>query len=476
MSETWGELIAEAEFHVRRARTALLEPFSDIDTARQTALAHNDVLRGLHANLHVLDPSSDPPYAHILDADLTQLGRLVAEVAPTSRRDMNTTSEPWHQVARCLHVAGDLLGSHLGPDRAHRTPDAILFDDPAELGAAITTMAELSETTADASSHLALRVHEIALRHDAVLIDAWARGAVKTAATIKAAASNVAARSNEQTSTSRFMELQSAPLLRLTMAEDPIVSARQSFDRIRLIAHRQARGELKAGVDTLRALAHVGVLASIHTHAIFAAAATKTAPDDADRLTRTSQLLSNARHSWASIDAAVSGCVSITRSPQLLIQEAETLNASLTKLTLSPDHGGWLTPENILKNPHHATRVAQLAEHITERLSDLSRSTSAIADRLDRAGVLLVPTRERDDIDHPYRWAPLSVERRDAIRTAVKDAANSVRNIGSLRPKSAPQTRMSPTLSPPLLPSPDTIQRHTAASSTQHLPPRPVTY
>lgn len=476
MNQTWGELIDEAQFHVMRARTALLEPFSDVDTARQTALAHNDVLRGLHANLRILDPSSHPPYAHILDADLTHLGRLVAEIAPTSRRDMNTTTEPWHQVARYLHVAGDLLGSHLGPDRAHRTPDAILFDDPAELRAAIITMAKFAETAADASSHLALRVHEIALRHDAVLIDTWARGAMKAAATIKAAATDVAARSSEQASTSRLMELQSAPLLRPTMAEDPVVAARQSFDRIRLIAHRQSRGELTVGVDTLRALAHVGVLASIHAHAIFAAASTTAAPDEAGRLARTSQLLSNARHSWASIDAAVSGCASITRSPQLLIQEAETLNVSLTKLTLSPDYGGWLTPENMLKNPHHATRVVQLAEHITERLSDLARSTSAIADRLDHAGVLVVPTRERDDIDHPYRWAPLSVQHRDAIRTAVTDAASSARNIGALRPKSTPQTRISPTLSAQLLPSSNTIQRHTATASTQHMPPKLVTY
>lgn len=442
MTETWGELIADAGFHMKKARIELIEPFSDVQTARRAALGHNDVLRGLHANLRILDPATHPPYAHVLDGELTRLGHLVAAPAPASRRELDAGTGPWHHAATTLHIAADTLGSHLGPDRAHRTPDAAILDDPSALSAALTTMAALSERIADASCHLALRVHEIALADNATLIDTWARGAINAAVTIKQAAALLATQTTEPHA-GRLTNLPAAPLLRPTVADDPIVAARQSFDRIRLIAHRQARGELQAGVETLRALAHVGALASMHAHAIFAAASAKQ-PADADLLTQVSRSLRGARQAWAGIDTAISGCASITRSPRLLAREAETLNTSLSKLTLTPDAAGWLTPGRMLRDRHHAAQLLALAHHIANRLPDLSRSTSAVARQLQRSGVIVAPTRERDDIDHAYCWAPISPERRDAIRSAITDINRVAHHLIALK---MPSTQTASTLS-----------------------------
>lgn len=227
------------------------------------------------------------------------------------------------------------------------------------------------------------------------------------------------------------------------------------------------------GVDTLGILAHVGVLTSMHAHAIFSAASVKESLGDNDQLARMSRSLHGARPAWASINAAIAGNASVTRSPQLLIREAETFNASLSKLTLTPD-GGWLAPERILGDWHRTAEVVALATHIAHRLPDLSRSTTAIADQLDRSGVLLMPTRERDDIDHAYRWAALSAERRHAIRSAIADTNRAACHVIAVTRNDAPMADLTATVARMPLRSRDTTQRHTTVPTARS--PKSVMY
>ena len=126
--------------------------------------------------------------------------------------------------------------------------------------------------------------------------------------------------------------LRPAPLLAPTPDGDPIAAPRNSFDRIRLFAHRQARGELDAGIDAIRAYATVGMLVAMHGHAIGAAAASVGRHGSTEReeeLAASALALLAARQPWAQVLSAAENCTTMSRSAPLLAREVAFLSNSL---------------------------------------------------------------------------------------------------------------------------------------------------
>jgi hypothetical protein len=208
-----------------------------------------------------------------------------------------------------------------------------------------------------------------------------------------------------------------------TRERDPIAAARSSFDRVRLLAHRQAYGQLAVGIDAVRAYATVGALVAMHGHAIAAAAGSGQRGPSIRRevqLAEVARALLALRDPWAQLLNLAEGCGGISKSPPLLGREVAVLSGTLR--TLTRDSNQWRAADDMLPTKQIEERLLHLVHHLGSRLPDLGIATKAIVERLRERGELLVPTRERDDLDLPYRWAPVSAERLAALRDASRDA------------------------------------------------------
>jgi hypothetical protein len=264
--------------------------------------------------------------------------------------------------------------------------------------------------------------------------------AQSTVAAAAAAVITTLGRASGQTDLSM---LRPAPLLVPTRDTDPIAAARTSFDRVRLFAHRQARGELAAGIDAIRAYATVGMLVAMHGHAIVAAASEMrrggAAGTDADAVSVGRALL-DMRRPWANLLTVAEQCATTTHSPSLLGREVTCLSSSLGTLTRNGNR--WRAPAEIVPNERVEHRLLQLVYHLGSRLPDVAAAARVVTERLHEGGDLLGPTREREDLDLPYRWSPISSQRladlRDAGRVAQAAAGDAATAAGLLLPLSTP--------------------------------------
>ena len=223
------------------------------------------MIKALRANLRVFTelPSVDGEkreqvvnaavahLAHALDS-FADSSSLAASPQVHERREANN----WSSAARTLHAAADTLRTHLGPERAHRTPDAAILDDAQAQEAVLRRLAEMALTVGEAQRRLSLRIQESAARRPnaAVLRDS-ATLMLESHAGLTEAAGKVIHALTRRPIPDALALLSPSLLLQPTQLTNPITAARRSLQRVRLIAHRQARGEMPAGIDAL------------HTHA-----------------------------------------------------------------------------------------------------------------------------------------------------------------------------------------------------------------
>lgn len=462
MSATWGELLDDAEHRLLACTETLRTPFTEAAHAETAIDGHGQVLSAVRANLRSLDIAR-PGHAKDDTAAPALADALTPHWPAPSASPFKTSG--WHRAAECLRAAAETLASHIGPDRSYRHPDAILLSDPAAVEQGVTRLVHLTGRVADVQRHLALRVHELAAVHTrsesgARWLDEWSRDALDHATVLTATAAYQRERLSVA-STRELDGLQAVPLLHPTVPDDPITAVRQAFDNVRVIAHRQVRGELPAGIDGLGIYMDVGALATAHAHAITGAASTLHNGADANQLRATSSAFNADRQAWLTGRAALAGAASLGRSPRLLHHEADVIRSGLSRLTMD-EYGAWLSSRAMLGDEAHAERLLGLAGHLARRLPDLGRSATAVFDHLHRTGQLVGPTRERDDLDHPYRWAPLSALRRDNSRAALAATARATTPISGLFDHQRVPARGVRMNTPP-------PARHPARATSEHL-------
>jgi hypothetical protein len=427
---SYGELLTAAEHYLVRAIFATREPFLSAHAACDAVAGYAEILLALKGSVRTLAGVVTPGQPVVAPSSTSSAGTLFHVVgyalSGVARSSASTTrGGEWNESARAMRAAVALLETHLGPDRVHRTADAVRVDDPAVQRAELHRLGAFALTVADGGRHLALRVLDSALRFEqASQLREAARWLMTTHATLGEAAAAVI--NNDYPGASGgvgLSMLRPAPPLVPSAEGDPIATARKSFDRIRLFAHRQARGELDAGIDAVRAYATVGTLVAIHGHAIGAAAASVGRGGSTGReedLAATAQALLALRQPWAYVLSTAENCTTMSRSTTLLAREVAFLANSLGVLTR--DSNRWRSPIEMVPTEHLEQRLVHLVHYVASRLPDLGIATGAIVERLHERGELLVPTRERDDIDMPYRWSTVSPDRLTALRDATREA------------------------------------------------------
>lgn len=458
MSETtYGALLVEAERHLVEAIFATREPFRSAHQARHTADEYAQILVALKAGVRTLAGVATPGHPAIEPPATSAAGVLFHALADAISRFEGSAQArswrgEWNACARAISAATALLASHLGPNRAHRTPDASLLDAPEAQRAGLYRLAIFALTAADGGRHLALRVRDASIRFQRPgKLGTTAQWLMTIQAAIGTAAAAVIHNRHASASGSGLFTLQPAPLLVPTQAGDPIATARKSFDRLRLIAHRQARSEIAAGIDAIRAHATAGMLVASHGHAIAAAVGEKYRDtDSSEKLESVARALLALRQPWAQLLNTTERCATTRFSPPLLGREVACFSDNLAFVTRHSE--GWRRPLEILLNQRVEERLLNLLHHLGCQLPDVATAVGAVVERLYERGDLLIPTRERDDFDMPYRWAPISAERLSELRnagqvayaTAAKAAAtvDAVLNAG-ITPQRRAQTSSS---------------------------------
>jgi hypothetical protein len=427
---TYGELLATAEHHLVRAIFATREPFRSAQAAHDAVAGYADLLLALKGSVRTLAGAATPGKPIVVTPPTSSAGRLFHAVDDAASgvaglRQSSPRGGEWNAAARAMLAATALLETHFGPDRIHHTPDAARVDDPAVQRAELHRLGALALTVADGGRHLALRVLDSAVRFEqsSQLRDA-ARWLMTTQVLLGEVAAAVVINDDRAASTQAGLSmLRPAPLLAPTRYGDPIATPRNSFDCIRLLAHRQARGELDAGIDAIRAHATVGMLVATHGHAIAAAAASVHRHGSTQReeeLAASALALRAVRQPWAQVLNAAENYTTMSRSAPLLAREVAFLSNSLGMLTR--DSNRWRSPTEMLPTQQVEQRLVHLVHYVVSRLPDIGLATETIVERLHERGELLVPTRERDDVDVPYRWAPVSPDRLTALRDATREA------------------------------------------------------
>jgi len=427
---TYGELFTAAEHYLVRAIFATREPFRSAHAAHDAVAGYADLLMALKGSVRTLAGVVTPGEPIVVPPPTSPAGRLFHAVDDAvsgfaRSRESSPRGGEWNAAARAMLAATALLETHFGPDRIHHTADAARVDDPAGQHAELRRLGAFALAVADGGRHLALRVLDSAVRfeHSSKLRDA-ARWLMTTQALLGEAAAAIVINDRRAARPRPGLSmLRPAPLLVPTPDGDPIAASRKSFDRIRLFAHRQARGELDAGIDAIRAYAAVGMLVAMHGHAIGAAAASPGRHGSTEReeeLAASALALLAVRQPWAHVLSAAESSTTTSRSAPLLAREVAFLSNSLGMLTR--DSNRWRSPTEMMRTEQVEQRLVQLVHYTGSRLPELGTATGAIVERLHERGVLLVPTRERNDVDMPYRWAPISPDRLTALRDATREA------------------------------------------------------
>jgi hypothetical protein len=156
---TYGELLTQAARRLVPLHTATSLPFRDAADASATLRAWQDTVLSMARHATLLAPHD----------------RYVRELADVATRHLSSRSPgpapvclPQHpagialQQARELMGAGhDVLATHLGPERQHRTSDATLLDSVQHTMPALHRVADMTLT-------IAIAHHALASRADAV--------------------------------------------------------------------------------------------------------------------------------------------------------------------------------------------------------------------------------------------------------------------------------------------------------------------
>lgn len=420
---TYGALLADAERHLVRAIFTTHVPFQSAPQARHAAEDYTQILLALKGGVRTLAGVATPEEQRILPPPQSLASQLFIVLGEAVSRFTGTTEarsrrSEWNATARAISAATSLLASHLGPDRAHRTPDAALLDNEETRQGGLLRLAVFALTAAEGGRPLAFRVQDASIRFQQPgRLRLTADWLMEAQAAVGAAAATVITTLGRATRESNLSFLRPAPLLMPTRDTDPLVAARKSFDRVRLVAHRQGRGELGAGMDAIRAYATVGMLVATHSHAILAAVSEMRRGDTVGRreeLISCARAVLDMRRAWADLLNVTEQCATTSHSPALLGREVACLSDSLASVTRHASR--WRPPAEIVPTERAEQQLLHLIHHMGSRLPDVAAAARVVTEQLYERGELLGPTREREDLDLPYRWSPISSQRLAALR------------------------------------------------------------
>jgi hypothetical protein len=438
---SYGELLDDAARHVAAGAEQTLRRFDSARAARATLAGYDELLAALRAHVAFLlgprlagpprDGDPDPR-----DAALLALHGALAGAGPgrARRLDRDSAAESrWATAAQVLRLAHDVLGTHLGPDRQHLTPDAPLLDEPQARWGAATRLAELALTTATAAQPLYLRAAEAGSGRR----DLAARLDRSAAAHLGSAAGDLLdLAENTGDGWGALNELTPAmpPALRAGWpppTADPMDTVLGHLDVLAQAAHDHGRGA-PVGAATLRSYAALANTVCRTVAVLEAAAAEQLSTtghvDDAAAAAALREALSEARratHAWRAVYQAWQDLASPTPMSRGVRHRIEHSRQILNDLTRVNDT--WRPASELVPDREAAARLLTGARRLLLPLAQLARNHGAVAAELRERQDLYLPRRQLPEIDDHYfrgawRYAPAPPERSRQILTAYEPA------------------------------------------------------
>jgi len=405
---TYGELMDLAERAAHSAIALARDGHLGFEAGHVELLGYERFLRTCGAHLGLLsDLAADRP------SGVDQLARLLRGLPA-----FDASHSAWRSAAVALGVAHDLVATHLGPERALRSPDiADIIGRRDTLGTSRPLMGLLLEA-ADANNGLLGALRNQRRRHGHLpmsttrfrqLIDA------NEALLLHAKA----ALWDLDASTAISMDQPLAQLELVTRMPGagmtPIRSPLRALLEIRRVSFAQSRGEAPASPASLRDLALLGAQFS-HPDAVELPAP----PTPLERLERAhlADLLQNAYDAWTDAAAALGHHIQgVTKAPGSYGQAIGYL--------LGNEHSTAVRLAIVVALP----RLGQEASHTIDRLKD------------DRA--LATPRREPGKVRVTWEPAPLTefTLLRERFRMAAKSSADAAAALRRLTDEASPSQR-----------------------------------
>jgi hypothetical protein len=382
---TYRQLLDEAAGALTGLHTLVSVPNRDPADAAATMVAWRWFVTTAVRHAELLAPH---------DAVVTSLPRL-HPARGTARAVVRTSLHPAGQalMSSCelLGLAHDVLASHLGPERQHRSPEASLIDESGVASPAMRTLSSLLLTAAVAHQELARRAMDVQPA-GAKIPDPVARLLAEGVAVL-GPAFRIHDRACSTGTSAQDTLGQLAPAVLLSPPMNGTERADQLagvLARLTVAAHRQSRGELAAGAGSLRALTLIA--ATLLRHDLTVARAAR-------RPTGELAALAAADRSWASLHGIWNQVATLSSGPRGILQDAVTAMELLDRND----------------NPYPRRDSKVLAPPGADWSSTTAASLTTLATRLGQEGQILVPTRWCEDVDIPRRWAPAQREHLDWI-------------------------------------------------------------
>jgi hypothetical protein len=382
---TYRELIDDAASALTGLHTLVNVPYRDPADAAETIGAWRWFVATCVRHAALLAPNDDRV-------------RSLPQLCPdrgTVRAGIAETRHPAWQalMGSCalLGLAHDLLASHFGPERQHRTPDAARIEGSGPTSPALRTVSSLLLTAAVAHQALARRamdLHPASTQVPAPVVRLLREG---VAILGPAARIHDRARAAGGGAGDALGDLTPATVLTEPAPRaQPVDQLAEALSRLRVAAYRQGRGELVAGAATMRAV--TAVAAALVRGQLDRARSTRRPPAEV-------AAVAAAGRCWVALHDAWNEVATLSPGSRGVLHDAVTALRFL------------------------AADAAPVVRHGTDEgsgddvdwLCTTAASLAAAMRRLGRDGQVLVPTRWCEDVDIPRAWTPAWPEHLDRL-------------------------------------------------------------
>ena len=428
---TYGELVEHAARSLVGLHTLADVPFRTSDEAASTATVWRALLATGVRHAKLLAPTDG------LVAALPPLRPALPAGGADTGPDSHPARRALAQSARSLGLAHDVLASHFGPEREHRTADATLVERAGPNSRSMRELSAILLTAAVAHPSLAHRMldmepdpgrwHRTPPTVDQVLRDGLAM--LGPAVRLHNRACSATPTGPDGLGAVTVATALADPDAPLTSPGDPPGELGGALSRLAVAAHRQGRGEIEVGAATMRALSAVAIT---------------ILRNDLEQLQltggsrRQEAALLTAGRSWTALHRAWSELRTLDTGGRGLLHDA---SIALRLLTERPTTGRTLPTET--------------SRDVSTWVPGMAVSLAAANAQLITHRPVLVPTRWLEGADIPRRWAaawPVHLGRiaglhQDVIRhsaTLSHDMSWSP-SAGSPAPTPAPVTALART-------------------------------
>jgi hypothetical protein len=391
---TYREFLDDAARALTGLHTLSSVAFRDPADALDTASAWRRLVHAGVRHAALLAPN-DP-----LVAAMPRLRPARRPARPRGDGPLHPAGQALVRSAESLGLAHDVLASHFGPERQHRTADAALIESAGPCSPAVRDLSSMLLTAAVA--HQALARRSLELYSDPTRVPPPVARILDEGVALLGPAARLydQARAVREPGPDALGALTSAtPLTAADPAVDPAAQAVGALLRLRVAAHRQAVGDLGAGAATMRAFAAVAIT--------MIRCDLETTPLSRTRGPRPA--LMSAGRSWARLHAAWGEVATLGGGPRAVLHDAAT---AVRLIEDGRRPAGWGTAA-----PGPGTR---------DWLSQAAASLVDATIRVAHEGPILVPTRWCEGADVPRPWAPALPEHvqrlTDLHRAVVRDS------------------------------------------------------